>query len=73
LREILGAAARTVEDQEDQHLKWTRKKLGEMQMQALVNESAASKPTRTRTKVNLNGNGARQKSAGKARIRKQKS
>jgi rubrerythrin len=73
LREVLGAAARTVEDQEDQHLNWTRKKLGEMQMQALVNESAASKPARTRTKVNLNGNGARQKSAGKARTRKQKS
>lgn len=36
LREILGAAAAEVEQEEDEHLNWTRKKLGELQMQALV-------------------------------------
>lgn len=36
LREILGAAASEVEQEEDEHLNWTRKKLGELQMEALV-------------------------------------
>ncbi len=35
LREILGAAASEVEQEEDEHLNWTRKKLGELQMEAL--------------------------------------
>ena len=36
LREVLGAAASEVEQQEDEHLNWTRKKLGELQMEALT-------------------------------------
>jgi rubrerythrin len=36
LREVLGSAAKTVEQEEDEHLNWTRKKLGELQMAALV-------------------------------------
>jgi rubrerythrin len=36
LREILGAAASEVEQEEDEHLNWTRKKLGELQMEALA-------------------------------------
>jgi rubrerythrin len=35
LREILGAAASEVEQEEDEHLNWTRKKLSELQMEAL--------------------------------------
>jgi rubrerythrin len=36
LREVLGAAASEVEQEEDEHLNWTRKKLGELQMEALA-------------------------------------
>ena len=36
LREVLGAAASEVEQEEDEHLNWTRKKLGELQMEVLV-------------------------------------
>ncbi|HLX05945.1 MAG TPA: DUF892 family protein [Candidatus Binatus sp.] len=55
LREILGAAAKEVEHEEDEHLNWTRKKLGELQMQALVkggkttnssDDPSAKSPTR---------------------------
>lgn len=42
LREVLGAAASEVEQEEDEHLNWTRKKLGELQMEALV-KGASSK------------------------------
>jgi rubrerythrin len=35
LREVLSPAAKTVEQEEDEHLNWTRKKLGELQMAAL--------------------------------------
>jgi rubrerythrin len=35
LREVLAPAAKTVEQEEDEHLNWTRKKLGELQMTAL--------------------------------------
>ena len=35
LREVLSSAAKTVEQEEDEHLNWTRKKLGELQMAAL--------------------------------------
>jgi hypothetical protein len=41
LREILGAAASEVEQEEDEHLNWTRKRLGELQMEAL-NKGARS-------------------------------
>jgi len=36
VREILGAAASEVEQEEDEHLNWTRKRLGELQMEALT-------------------------------------
>jgi bacterioferritin (cytochrome b1) len=36
LRELLGAAAKTVEQEEDEHLNWTRKKLGELKMASLA-------------------------------------
>jgi rubrerythrin len=36
LREVLGPAVDTVEQEEDEHLNWTRKKLGDLQMQALT-------------------------------------
>jgi rubrerythrin len=35
LREVLAPASKTVEQEEDEHLNWTRKKLGELQMAAL--------------------------------------
>jgi rubrerythrin len=35
IREALAPAAKTVEQEEDEHLNWTRKKLGELQMAAL--------------------------------------
>jgi rubrerythrin len=36
LREVLGAAASEVEQEEDEHLNWTQKRLGELQMEALT-------------------------------------
>ena len=36
LRELLGSAAKTVEQEEDEHLNWTRKKLGELKMASLA-------------------------------------
>lgn len=35
LREVLAPAAKSVEQEEDEHLNWTRKKLGELAMEAL--------------------------------------
>jgi rubrerythrin len=35
LREVLGPAAKTVEQEEDEHLNWTKKKLGDLQIDAL--------------------------------------
>ena len=35
LREVLAPAANMVEQEEDEHLNWTRKKLGELQVEAL--------------------------------------
>jgi len=43
LREVLGAAASEVEQEEDEHLNWTRKKLGELQMEALTKGGASEK------------------------------
>jgi rubrerythrin len=43
VREILGAAASEVEQEEDEHLNWTRKKLGELQMEALTKGGASEK------------------------------
>ena len=59
LREVLGAAASEVEQEEDEHLNWTRKKLGELQMEALTkgekksddpNPKAKSPMTKSSTK-----------------------
>src|SRR5258708_1265608 len=35
LREVLAPASKSVEQEEDEHLNWTRKKLGDLQMAAL--------------------------------------
>ena len=45
VRAILGAAASEVEQEEDEHLNWTRKKLGELQMAALV--KGGNSPTKS--------------------------
>ena len=59
LREVLGATASEVEQEEDEHLNWTRKKLGELQMEALTkgekksddpNPKAKSPMTKSSTK-----------------------
>jgi len=39
LREVLAPAAKMVEQEEDEHLNWTGKKLGELQMEALGKSS----------------------------------
>ena len=39
LREVLAPAAKNVEQEEDEHLNWTRKKLGDLQMAALIQKS----------------------------------
>jgi rubrerythrin len=41
LREVLGPAVETVEQEEDEHLNWTRKKLGELHMEALTQTDTA--------------------------------
>jgi rubrerythrin len=41
LREVLGPAVATVEQEEDEHLNWTRKKLGELHMEALTKTDTA--------------------------------
>lgn len=63
LREVLAPAAKSVEQEEDEHLNWTRKKLGDLQMEALSknhqpsgsangHDSKRHQPTRSaRTKV----------------------
>ena len=43
LRAVLGAAASEVEQEEDEHLNWTRKKLGELQMEALTKGAISEK------------------------------
>ena len=35
LREVLASASKSVEQEEDEHLNWTRKKLGDLQMEGL--------------------------------------
>jgi rubrerythrin len=41
LREVLGQAVETVEQEEDEHLNWTRQKLGELHMEALTKTDKA--------------------------------
>jgi rubrerythrin len=71
LREILGAASSEVEQQEDEHLNWTRKKLAELQMEALVKGGNASTATsRTpRAKRGTRTPAARTGSQGKQRAK----
>jgi rubrerythrin len=69
LREVLRPAARIVEEEEDQHLDWTRQKLREMQMEALIKGGGTNKPAKTSMKMSSNGRGARPKSPGRARSR----
>ncbi len=80
LREILGAAAAEVEHEEDEHLNWTRKKLDELQMQALVkggdsekksNHTNAKSPTRkSSTKRTASREKSRSKVPSKGRSRR---
>ena len=42
LRDLLGSAAKTVEQEEDEHLNWTRKKLGELKMASLAKGGSAT-------------------------------
>jgi rubrerythrin len=72
LREVLGAAASEVEREEEEHLNWTRKKLGELQMEALAKGGSsetksdspkAKSPTR---KSPTKRTGGRRKSGTKA-------
>jgi rubrerythrin len=41
LREVLGPAVDTVEQEEDEHLNWTRQKLGDLHMEALTKAGKA--------------------------------
>jgi rubrerythrin len=72
LREILGPAASEVEQEEDEHLNWTRKKLGELQMQALVKACGSqtkSEPPKAKSptrKSSTKRTGGRGKSGTKA-------
>jgi hypothetical protein len=43
LREVLGPAAKAIEQEENEHLNWTRKKLSDLQMVALVKSGNAEK------------------------------
>jgi rubrerythrin len=72
LREVLGAAAGEVEQEEDEHLNWTRKKLGELQLEALTKGASSEtksdhpkekSPTR---KSSIKRSGGRGKSGTKA-------
>jgi rubrerythrin len=69
LREILGAAASEVEQEEDEHLNWTRKKLGELQMEALTKGGASEKksepPKAPMRKSSTERTGGRAKSRSK--------
>jgi rubrerythrin len=62
LREVLAPAAKNVEQEEDEHLNWTRKKLGELQMAAL---SQNRKPDGT-----ANGHASEHQPARPARVSK---
>jgi rubrerythrin len=66
LREILGLAASEVEQEEDEHLNWTKKKLGELQMEALTKSASsetksenpkAKSPTRKSSTERTGGRG----------------
>ncbi|HTY54466.1 MAG TPA: ferritin-like domain-containing protein [Candidatus Binataceae bacterium] len=54
LREVLIPAVDEVEDEEDEHVNWSRNKLGELSMMALSQERGSSRE-QTRTRVQTNG------------------
>jgi len=56
LREILGPAVRAVEEQEDEHLNWTRKKLGELQMELLNQDRQTKGSGSAKMKIKRSGN-----------------
>jgi rubrerythrin len=67
LREVLGAAASEVEQEEDEHLNWTRKKLGELQMEALVKGgNAKTKPDSPEAK-SPSGKSSTKRTGGRAK------
>jgi rubrerythrin len=67
LREVLGAAAGEVEQEEDEHLNWTRKKLGELQMEALVKGgNAKTKPDSPEAK-SPSGKSSTKRTGGRAK------
>lgn len=71
LREILGAAASEVEQEEDEHLNWTRKKLGELQMEALAkggNSETKSETPKAKSLTRKNST-KRTESRGKSRAK----
>jgi rubrerythrin len=49
LREVLAPAAKMVEQEEDEHLNWTRKKLGELQIEALGKASKSANSSNGRS------------------------
>ncbi len=72
LREVLGAAASEVEQEEDEHLNWTRKKLGELQMESLTKGATSDKKSDSPkveapiTKSSMKRTGGRARSRTKA-------
>jgi rubrerythrin len=67
LREILGAAASEVEQEEDEHLNWTRKKLGELQMEALVKGGNAKTGPNSPEAKSPSGKSSTKRTGGRAK------
>jgi rubrerythrin len=68
LREVLEPAVKTVEQEEDEHLNWTRKKLSELQMESLTQE-AESGSGRGPASGSDSKSPKRSKSSGKSRTK----
>ena len=68
LREVLGAAASEVEQEEDEHLNWTRKKLGELQMEALIKGEKKSDDPNPKAKSPMT-KGSTKRTGGRAKSR----
>jgi rubrerythrin len=70
LREVLAPAVKEVEDQEDEHLNWSRNKLGELSMIALARQPESRGSTsRARSRARAQTNG-RDKSSNNHKARK---
>jgi rubrerythrin len=67
LREVLGAAASEVEQEEDEHLNWTRKKLGELQMEALVKGGNSKTKSDNPNAKPPTGKGSTKRTGGRAK------